>query len=164
MSEKEQFLKTYKDECDCTLRVLHAYPTDKAELKPAAILRTARELAFAFASEAGLGMLALQGKMGEGPLGPMPEAPDTWEDVLSAVEQGQEDFGALVRSMSDEQLQGKVKFFTGPKQIGEVRAMDVCWFLLHDQIHHRGQFSIYVRLADGKLPSIYGPTADEPWM
>ena len=37
------------------------------------------------------------------------------------------------------------------------------WFLLHDQIHHRGQFSIDLRMADGKVPSIYGPTADEPW-
>jgi uncharacterized damage-inducible protein DinB len=30
--------------------------------------------------------------------------------------------------------------------------------------HHRGQLSVYLRLADGKVPSIYGPTADEPWM
>jgi len=164
MSEKDQFLATYRDECDRTMRVLHAYPADKAELKPNAKLRTARELAFAFAAEAGLGMLALQNKIGEGPLGPMPEAPPTWEEVLGAVEQGQEDFETLVRSMSEEQLEGKVNFFTGPKQIGEVRALDLCWFLLHDQIHHRGQLSIYVRLADGKLPSIYGPTADEPWM
>jgi hypothetical protein len=27
-----------------------------------------------------------------------------------------------------------------------------------------GQFSICLRVADGKVPSIYGPTADEPWM
>jgi hypothetical protein len=25
------------------------------------------------------------------------------------------------------------------------------------------QFSIYLRMADGKVPSIYGPSADEPW-
>jgi uncharacterized damage-inducible protein DinB len=164
MSEKDQFLKTYQEECDRTMRVVRAYPADKAELKPTEKLRTARELVFAFANEAGLGMLALQGKIGEGPLGEMPEPPAAWDDVLGAVDQGQQDFGALVRSMSDEQLNGKVNFFIGPKQIGEVRAMDLCWFLLHDQIHHRGQLSIYVRLADGNLPSIYGPTADEPWM
>ena len=29
-----------------------------------------------------------------------------------------------------------------------------------DQIHHRGQFSIYLRMAGGKVPSIYGPSAD----
>jgi uncharacterized damage-inducible protein DinB len=27
--------------------------------------------------------------------------------------------------------------------------------------HHRGQLSVYLRLNDAKVPSIYGPTADE---
>ena len=30
-------------------------------------------------------------------------------------------------------------------------------------IHHRGQLSVYLRLLDVPLPSIYGPTADERW-
>src|SRR6266571_3577716 len=29
-------------------------------------------------------------------------------------------------------------------------------------IHHRGQLTVYLRLVDVPLPSIYGPTADEP--
>ena len=34
---------------------------------------------------------------------------------------------------------------------------------LNHLIHHRGQLSVYLRLNDVPLPSIYGPTADEPW-
>jgi len=30
-------------------------------------------------------------------------------------------------------------------------------------IHHRGQLTVYLRLIDVPLPSIYGPTADERW-
>ena len=30
-------------------------------------------------------------------------------------------------------------------------------------IHHRGQLSVYLRLVEVPLPSIYGPTADEKW-
>jgi uncharacterized damage-inducible protein DinB len=30
-------------------------------------------------------------------------------------------------------------------------------------MHHRGQLSVYLRLVDVPLPSIYGPTADEKW-
>jgi uncharacterized damage-inducible protein DinB len=30
-------------------------------------------------------------------------------------------------------------------------------------IHHRGQLSVYLRIVDVPLPSIYGPTADEKW-
>jgi hypothetical protein len=28
--------------------------------------------------------------------------------------------------------------------------------------HHRGQLTVYLRLNDAPVPSIYGPTADEP--
>ncbi len=29
--------------------------------------------------------------------------------------------------------------------------------------HHRGQMTVYLRLRDVRVLSIYGPTADEPW-
>jgi uncharacterized damage-inducible protein DinB len=29
-------------------------------------------------------------------------------------------------------------------------------------VHHRGQLTVYLRLVDVPVPSIYGPTADEP--
>lgn len=34
-------------------------------------------------------------------------------------------------------------------------------FIMNHLIHHRGQFSVYLRLKNVPLPSIYGPTADE---
>jgi uncharacterized damage-inducible protein DinB len=34
-------------------------------------------------------------------------------------------------------------------------------FILNHVIHHRGQLSVYLRLRNVPLPSIYGPTADE---
>jgi len=40
----------------------------------------------------------------------------------------------------------------------------VLWSVLMDQVHHRGQLSVYLRLVGAKVPSIYGPTADETWM
>jgi uncharacterized damage-inducible protein DinB len=27
--------------------------------------------------------------------------------------------------------------------------------------HHRGQLTVYLRLMEGKVPAIYGPSADE---
>ena len=164
MSEKEQFLKTYEAECKRTMKVLRAFPAEKSELKPHDKLRTARDLAFAFATESGLGIYALQNKIGTEPMGEFPEAPASWQDVLTAVEEAQQQCGDFVRGMSEEELNGNVKFFSGPNQLGDWRALDLCWHLLHDQIHHRGQLTVYLRLAGGKLPSVYGPTADEPWM
>lgn len=33
-------------------------------------------------------------------------------------------------------------------------------FVMNHMVHHRGQLSVYLRLNDVPLPSIYGPTAD----
>lgn len=34
-------------------------------------------------------------------------------------------------------------------------------FVMNHVIHHRGQYSVYLRLNNVPLPSMYGPTADE---
>ena len=47
--------------------------------------------------------------------------------------------------------------------MGDIPNIQFLWFILHDHIHHRGQFTVYQRMAGGKVPSIYGPSADEPW-
>jgi uncharacterized damage-inducible protein DinB len=40
------------------------------------------------------------------------------------------------------------------------RAAVLRGFVLSHSIHHRGQLSVYLRLRDVPLPSLYGPTAD----
>lgn len=42
------------------------------------------------------------------------------------------------------------------------RAKIVRTYFLSHLIHHRGQLSVYLRLLNIPVPSIYGPTADEP--
>lgn len=36
-------------------------------------------------------------------------------------------------------------------------------FVLSHTYHHRGQLTVYLRLLDVALPSVYGPTADAPF-
>jgi len=43
----------------------------------------------------------------------------------------------------------------------EVRVAILRAFIISHMIHHRGQMSVYLRLNDAPLPSVYGPTADE---
>jgi uncharacterized damage-inducible protein DinB len=162
---KQQFLDAFEAEHARTMRVLNAFPPDQTEIRPHPKLKTARELAFIFAVECGLGTHVLNNVFASNsPPSPMPPAPSSWTDVLGAIEQTHQEFAKFIREMPDEKLGETVKFFTGPKQLGDFRRMEVLWFLLHDQIHHRGQLSVYLRMADGKVPSIYGPSGDEPWM
>jgi hypothetical protein len=165
VSPKQRFLDTYEQEHEKTMRVLRAYPADQAEFKPNDRCKPARELAWIFAIEPRLGtMVAVKDVFASGvPSGKPPEAPGSWEAVVGAVEQAHKEFADQVRSMPDEKLDETVKFLTGPKQLGDVRRLDFLWFLLHDEIHHRGQLSVYLRAAGGRVPSIYGPSEHEPW-
>ena len=166
MSAKDAFLRTYDEEHARTMRLLRSYPTDKLDLKPAPILKSARELAWVFVLERGLGTSIWNDAFANGvPAGRTPPAaPQNWNEILDALEKAHRDYGNLVRNASDEDLRKQVHFLVGPKKMGQMSRMDSCWFLLHDQIHHRGQFSIYARMAGAKLASIYGPTADEQWL
>ena len=162
---KEQFLEKYEDEHARTMRVLRAYPAAKSEMRPHDSCKSARELAWLFSLERGLGRMILEDAFASGgPSGTAPDAPQQWEDVLAAVESSHREFGEYVRQYSDAALDETSRFFVGPKKMGDIRRMDALWFLLHDEIHHRGQFSVYLRMAGGKVPSIYGPSGDEPWM
>ncbi len=44
----------------------------------------------------------------------------------------------------------------------EVPLGEMFWLGLFDAIHHRGQLSVYLRPMGGRVPSIYGPSADDP--
>jgi uncharacterized damage-inducible protein DinB len=166
VSPKQQFLDAYDREHRITMRVLRAYPTDKLDLQPHSKLKNARELAWMFVLERYLGMSVYNDAFadaapGEG--GAPPPAPASWDELLDTLERVHGEFGDMVRSTPSAELNRKVHFFRGPKTMGEYTRLEFCWFLLCDQIHHRGQFSVYLRMADGKVPSIYGPTHDEPW-
>lgn len=163
-SPKQQFLDAFEREHQTTIKVLRAYPPDRMELQPHPRSNTARDLAWTFVMEMGLGEKALTTGFdwSNPPSGP-PAAPQTLGEIIAAFEQSHAKVVQLVRDVPDAKLFDTVQFFVGPKTLGDVPIIDFLWFLLCDQIHHRGQLAVYLRMADGKVPSIYGPSADEPW-
>ncbi len=72
---------------------------------------------------------------------------------------------AILAETSDETFfnewtmrNGEQVYFTMPK-VAVMRT-----FVMNHIIHHRGQLSVYLRLNDIPVPSIYGPSADEGQM
>src|SRR5438477_3934064 len=146
---KQQFLDAYDREHATTMKILRAYPKDKLDLRPSPKIKTARELAWVFVLERGLGAKLWHDEFAKGvPSGTMPKAPENWNDLLAAIEKAHTDYRNLVASTPEAKLSDKTHFFVGPKQMGEMTLLDSAWFLLCDQIHHRGQFSIYLRMTD----------------
>ena len=162
MSEKQKFQEAWDKESALTLKVLRAYPQDKTDLKPHPTCRSAKDLAWTFVFEGVAGSQAVQGEM-KFPPPNMPPTPTTWQGMIGEVDKALKVMSDKVQKVNDVQLNTTVKFFTGPKQMTDMRRLDVLWFLLNDMIHHRGQFSVYLRMAGGKVPAIYGPSADEKW-
>ena len=160
-SPQQQFIDALKREHEKTQRVVDAFPAAQAELKPHAKSNSARQLVWTFAVEEILILKALKNELRLG--GGFPPAPERWEDVVAAFEKSHADVMTALEGASEEDFQGTVQFPTGPKTIGDIPKLEFFWFILCDQIHHRGQLSVYLRMADGKVPSIYGPSADEPW-
>ena len=89
--------------------------------------------------------------------------PETVGEVIEIYEDGATKVEKSLNAAPESRLSETVKFFTGPKAMGDVPVREVLWLFLMDSIHHRGQLSVYVRMKDGKVPSIYGPSLDEPW-
>ena len=87
------------------------------------------------------------------------------EELLKTFDDNLANAIECLKNASDEKLMGnwtmkngdKV-YFTMPK-VAVVRG-----FVLNHSIHHRGQLQVYLRMLDLPLPSVYGPTADEPDM
>lgn len=158
---KARLLRKFEREHATTLKILRAFPADQASLRPNERCNSAQQLAATFVVEEKLLLRSLKGEsvLGAG----FPSAPDSWSEILAEFERTGQGIVAELRSPTDADLAGTSTFFVGPKQMGEIPREAFADAMIHDQIHHRGQFSIYVRLAGAKLPSIYGPTADEPW-
>ena len=160
MSVKEEFLNVWEREFQTTLKVLKAYPMHRHDFKPHEKSKSARDLAWTFVLEE---KSVIDGAIAGQINFQSPPAPATMKDVIAEYEKSHKDVVTKVKALSDEDLNKTVKVPIGPKKMGDLRKIDLFWTAVMDMIHHRGQLSVYLRLTDGKVPSIYGPSADEPW-
>lgn len=160
-SAKQQLIESLSREHQTTLKVLRALPPGQAEFRPHPRSQSAREIAWTFVMEQLLIVKALNDQLHLG--GGYPPVPSDFQVIVG---QFQRDFQGLVdqiKKTPEAKLSSTVQFPVGPGQMGDWSKAAFAWFMLSDQIHHRGQLSVYVRMAGGKVPSIYGPSGDEPW-
>ena len=85
----------------------------------------------------------------------------TNKDLLETLDTGIEGARAALSSTTEEHLQKPWRLLVA----GNVVAEKPRHVMLRDSInhlsHHRGQLTVYLRLNDVPLSSLYGPTADE---
>lgn len=161
VNAKQQFADVYKREHATTLKVLGAYPHDKADYRPHPGNNTAKQIAWTFVVENNVMLAATKGPIQLG--GGFPPAPATIAECIVAYEKSAMDFMAAFDKMPESRLGETVQFPAGKNKLADYPVGEFLWFMFLDSIHHRGQLSVYIRPAGGKVPSIYGPSGDEPW-
>jgi uncharacterized damage-inducible protein DinB len=77
----------------------------------------------------------------------------------ASVRKGRE---VLLATSDDRLLNTKWRLLSGGKLMSEqTRYEAIRVDVLNHMAHHRGQLTVYLRLNEEKVPSIYGPSADE---
>ena len=84
-------------------------------------------------------------------------------DILAMFDRNAAATRALLAGLSEEALRETWSLtWQGKVAMTSTREAVVESMILNHLIHHRGQLSVYLRMNDIPVPSIYGPTADEP--
>jgi uncharacterized damage-inducible protein DinB len=164
MSIAESLLPEFDREMGITRRVLERVPDGQFLWKPHEKSMTLGRLAEHLAELPLWAKVTIVDKgidMGiSRPAGYVP--PSTRVAVLDMFDKNLADARMALNGRSDPELmapwtlkaQGK-EIFTMPK------AIVLRGFVMNHMIHHRGQVSVYLRLNNIPVPSMYGPSADE---
>ena len=148
-----------KAELPAFLRVLKALPQGRLDYRPDPKSRTAAELASVLVAEEA----ALVALLDTGTIQWKEEAPArTVEEIVSAYERNAAAVDERLGRLDDAGWEKKGQFLMEGSPAWEDTVGQFLWGFLFDAVHHRGQLSTYLRPMGGKVPSIYGPSADDP--
>lgn len=162
MTKAEIILAEIKQEAKATRALLERVPFEKADYKPHEKSMTLKRLSTHVAEINGwwkecLTMDVLDFSKGDS----KPKEINSTSDILALHDDLLAKAEVILKAAKDEKFKedwtmrnGEVVYFTMPK------AEVVRTWCMNHLYHHRGQLTVYLRLLNVPLPSIYGPTAD----
>ena len=162
MGITDAFTREIDQEAATTRRVLERVPDDKLGWKPHAKSMSLGRLAQHVAEGPGLiASWALKDVFEFSGPQPHPE-PTSNAAVLAAHEASCATIKDVLNQLGDAGLQKQWEARAGGKTIFTMpKAALIRTIAINHWIHHRGQLSVYLRILDVPVPSIYGPSADE---
>ncbi len=165
MSLSERLIADFEAEAERTRKMLEAVPEESFSWKP---------------HEKSFDLAALAGHVAEGPswvhgmmeaeldFAAMPEewkpfVPESKEALLAKFDEVAGGVKAALGGRDDAFMQETWTMKNGDTvMMQEPRHEAIRMIAVHHTIHHRGQLSVYLRLAGAPVPPTYGPTADFP--
>jgi uncharacterized damage-inducible protein DinB len=158
MTNLEFCRKQRKAELKAFVNVLKAVPQGRLDYRPDPKSRSAAQLAWLLVtSEAGLVSLLDTGTVDWKETPP----PAKIDAIVAAFEKHATSVNEKLDRLDEAGWEKKGRFLMGDAPAWEDTIGQFVWGFLFDAIHHRGQLSTYLRPMGGKVPSIYGPSADD---
>ena len=160
MTNREFFITRWRQEYPTFVKVLRAVPPDKLTYRPDPVTRSAAELVWLQVQEKQCWPELLEtGKIDWKPTEPTLSL----DEMIRAYENAHKELAPALERVDDQTWNEKItQFVMDGRVYFEVTLGEMFWLGLFDAIHHRGQLSVYLRPMGGRVPSIYGPSADDP--
>ena len=163
MTIAETILPEFDTEMQTTRRVIERVPSDKGEWKPHRKSFSIGHLTQLVATMPGWLISIVGGKNIDLASGGQRYSYEKTEDILATFDKLVADARAAIAATSDDDFAKPWSLTMGEKVLLTTPRGDTVRSTINHLIHHRGQLTVYLRLLDIPVPSIYGPTADEGW-
>ncbi len=86
--------------------------------------------------------------------------PKTSEELVSLFDENMGSARKALKTLSDADLTNEFQLKNGDQLLMSSPLGESISSSINHMVHHRGQLTVYLRLNDKKIPSIYGPSAD----
>jgi hypothetical protein len=159
-SIREYFTECFDAEKPKFVRVLKAVPPDQAAYRPHPRSTSAGDLVWLLAAELEDACTVIDHGRVNFVARPAPAVPD----AIAEYEKQAAAFQSRLARLDDAAWERPAQFAMDGTVVWETSLGDMLFGFLFDAIHHRGQLSTYLRPMGAKVPSIYGPSADDPGM
>jgi uncharacterized damage-inducible protein DinB len=159
----DALLPEFDHEMTTTRKVLERVPEDKFRWKPHPKAFSLGELATHVTNLPTWGTETLTKSELDLTGGPRLDAFPSKSELLAAFDRNVGATRAALSDKTDAELLAIWSLKRSGKTIFSMPKTAVLRsFVLSHLIHHRGQLCLYLRLLDVAVPSVYGPSADEP--
>lgn len=155
---REYYMQCLEAEVPAFIRVMKAVPPDQAGYKPHPRSTSAGDLVWLLAAELHDASELLE----HGEVNYVQTPPPGVAESVAAYEKNAARLKAQLSKVNDAKWEGPARLKMDGKTLWETTVGDMLFGFLFDAVHHRGQLSSYLRPMGAKVPSIYGPSADDP--
>jgi uncharacterized damage-inducible protein DinB len=163
MSIRDDLLTEFHEELKTTRRVLERIPGDKLTWKPHEKSWLMGQLAMHIASVPGaIASITSQDSFDVLKGSFIPPIPRTCDEIHAAMDQSAGTVEHILKTTTDDAVYTQWRLKRGEELIFAIPRV-VAWrsLMLNHWYHHRGQLSVYLRVAGVPVPAIYGPSLDE---